>query len=391
MIIKTLADTDLYKMTMGNAVNQHFPEANVTYELKVRSKVTWHQNDVDNIINQINGMSNVTFQEEELAFMQTRCKYLPWNYLTFLRGLRLDPSHVKVWLENDVLKLTINGLWGQEIYWETLLMPIISECYFETRAILSPYDLDQAYENARRKAKKLRDLGAYFIDMGTRRRRSYSAHNAVIRGLIDGGNDHFLGTSNVHFATKYNITPHGTMAHELFSAVAAMYGVENANNIVLGKWVDTYHGLLGIALPDTFTTDFFLKTFNPFYAKLFDGVRHDSGNPIEWVDTVINHYESLGINPKSKKAVFSDGLDSFDRVKEIIKHVNGQMMVTFGIGTWFTNDFPDFKALNMVIKLTEAQKNPFEPRRHAVKLSDAPSKHNGDKKTVQEYLERINN
>ena len=112
------------------------------------------------------------------------------------------------------------------------------------------------------------------------------------------------------------------MAHEMFSAVAAMYGVENANNIVLGKWVDTYHGLLGTALPDTFTTEFFLKTFDPFYAKLFDGIRHDSGDPKIWLNKFINHYEKLGIDIKTKRVVFSDGIDSFDRVENILKEVN---------------------------------------------------------------------
>jgi len=387
--IRTLGDTDLYKMTMGHVVNQHFSDANVTYALKVRTKVEWTEKDVESIRNEIATMGDVTFSTEELAYMEKRCKYLPKHYLTFLKGLRLEPSHVKVWLEDGELHLTATGLWGEEIYWETLLMPIISECYFENRAPLNVFQLEEAYQKAKSKAQKFAELKAYFIDMGTRRRRSYAVHDAVIRGLRDGGGEYFLGTSNVHFAAKYNLTPHGTMAHEMFSATAAMYGVENANNIVLGKWVDTYHGLLGIALPDTFTTDFFLRTFNPFYAKLFDGLRHDSGDPVVWVNKVIDHYTSLGIGSKSKKAVFSDGINSIERMEEIIAAVDGRMLVSFGIGTWLTNDFEDLKPLNMVIKVVEAQKNAYEPRRYAVKLSDVPNKHNGDEATVKDYLTRI--
>lgn len=388
-IIKTLADTDLYKMTMGHAVNQHFSEADVTYSLTVRSKVEWAQSDVDNIRREIATMGNVTYSENELAFMEQRCKYLPKHYLTFLKGFRLDPSHVNVWLENGVLKATAKGLWGEEIYWETLLMPIISECYFENRAPLNSIQLEQAYYKAQTKARKFRGMGAYFMDMGTRRRRSYLAHDAVIQGLCDGGGEFFLGTSNVHLAEKYNLVPHGTMAHEMFSGVAAMYGVENANNIVLGKWVETYHGLLGIALPDTFTTDFFLKSFNPFYTKLYDGIRHDSSDPKVWFDKFDNHYTKLGIDHRAKKAVFSNAIDSFETVKDIKDYVAGRMLTTFGIGTWLTNDFEDMRPLNMVFKLVEAQKNAYEPRRYAVKLSDESGKHNGDVCTVNDYIKRI--
>jgi nicotinate phosphoribosyltransferase len=388
-IIKTLADTDLYKMTMGHVVNQHFAEADVTYALKVRSKVEWAKSDVNNIQREVGTMGNVTYFPEELAHMEKRCKYLPRHYLTFLKGFRLDPRHTDVWLDNGELHATAKGPWSDEIYWETMMMAIISECFYEDRAPLNNSQLDQTYEKARKKAKKLAELSAFFIEMGTRRRRSYAVQDAVIQGLRDGGGEFFRGTSNVHFASKYNLTPHGTMAHEMFSAVAAMYGVENANNIVLGKWVDTYHGLLGIALPDTFTTDFFLKTYNPFYAKLFDGLRHDSGDPKVWVEKVFAHYNSLGIDLRPKNAVFSNGIDSFDLIEYIIDAVNRRSLKTFGMGTWLTNDFEDLKPLNMVFKLVEARKNAYEPRRFAVKLSDEPGKHNGDEDTVKDYLKRI--
>jgi len=388
-IIKSLGDTDLYKLTMGYAVNQNFAESEVTYELKIRSKVSWTKEDVQNIEREVAAMGDIRYTDEELAHLEKRCKFLPKHYLTFLKGFRLNPKHTRVWIEGDELKVTTQGLWSEEIYWETLMMALISESYFEARAPLSDEQLKEVYEKTKNKAQRFREMGAYFIDMGTRRRRSYAVHDAVIRGLRDGGGEYFLGTSNIHFAAKYDLTPHGTMAHELFSAVGAMYGVENANNIVLGKWVDTYQGLLGIALPDTFTTDFFLRTFNPFYAKLFDGVRQDSGEPKIWIDKFLNHYNTLGIDARTKKAVFSDGIDSFEEMENIIEHVDGRILPSFGIGTWLTNDFEDLEPLNMVFKLIDARKNGAEPRRCAIKLSDVPGKYNGDEKAIQDYRARI--
>ena len=391
-IIKTLGDTDLYKLTMGNVVAQHFPESTVTYALKVRSNVEWAASDVSNIKREISELGNKSFSKEELTYLEERCKYLPKPYLTLLKGIGLDPSHVDIWIDDETkqLQATAKGLWFEEIYWETMILPIISECYFENRAQLTNVQLEEVYEKAKKKGQKFAELNCSFIDMGTRRRRSFDTHDAVIQGLIDGAGEFFLGTSNIHFAGKYGKTCFGTMAHEMFSVVAAMYGVENANNIVLGKWADTYHGNLGIALPDTFTTDFFLKTFNPFYAKLFDGLRHDSGDPIEWAAKVINHYKSIGIDPSTKKAVFSDGICSFAYIENLLNFTKGQLYSAIpGIGTWLTNDFDDMQALNIVMKVIEAQKNPFEPSRHAVKISDVPGKYMGDEQTIQDYLNRI--
>ena len=387
-IIKTLADTALNKMKIGNIVNRYFADATVTYALKVRSSVEWVLSDVENIRREVATMGGITFSKEELAYIETQCKYLPDDYLTFLKDFRLEPSHVKVWLENGELQATAKGLWCEEIYWE-LLISIIRECYYENRAPLDSIQLEQTYEKARNKAKKFAELSAFFIDTGTYRRRSYEVQDAVIRGLCDGGGEFFLGTTNAHFATKYNLTPHAMMAHEMFSAIAAMYGVENANKIALEKWVETYQGFLGPALTDTYTTDFFLRTFNPFLAELFDELLHDSGEPKVWFDKVINHYTSLGIEPKLKKAWFSDSIDSFEKMKGIINTVGGRMQEIFCIGTWLTNDFDDLKPLNMVFKLAEVKRTEYEPRQFAVKLSDVSGKYNGDENTIKDYLTRI--
>jgi nicotinate phosphoribosyltransferase len=185
------------------------------------------------------------------------------------------------------------------------------------------------------------------------------------------------------------------MAHEIFSAVAAMAGVENANNVVLGKWANTYHGLLGVALPDTFTTEFFLRTYNPFYANLYYGLRHDSHQePNVWTDMVLNHLQKLGVDTRAKRLVYSDGIDSFDRVDAILNHRQDECMKSFGIGTWLTNDLQHIngaEALNVVMKLIAAQKNAYEPMYHACKLSDVDGKETGDLVTIKEYKRKIDN
>jgi len=391
-IVKNLDDTDLYKLTMGHFIDTKFGDADVTYHLHMRSDIDFEPEEVAWIEASLKAMDSVGFSEAGLAHLRTRAgHYLPAHYLEYLSGLRLDPKQIKVWAENKKLKCEARGPWSQTVYWEIPVMETVSEALFESRAPLTEERLQAVYRKAYRKGEALRELGASFIDMGSRRRRSRAVQDAVVRGLRDGGQAYFLGTSNVYFAAKYNLTPHGTMAHELFSAVAAMYGVESANEIVLEKWAETYRGNLGIALPDTFTTDFFLRTFDPYFAKLFDGLRHDSGDPLAWIGKILAHYKRFGISPAGKRLVFSDGISSLETVEKIVRRCEGVIPVTFGIGTWFTNDFEDMPALNMVFKLVEAQKNLFglEPRRHAVKLSDADGKHNGDLDMVEDYKKRI--
>ena len=189
------------------------------------------------------------------------------------------------------------------------------------------------------------------------------------------GNSNFVGTSNVYFAYKYNITPIGTHAHEWFMFHAAKYGYKMANHLSMENWTDVYRGDLGIALSDTFTTEVFFKSFDKKFAKLYDGVRHDSGDPIEFADKVIAHYEKLGIDPKSKAIVFSDSLNPEKAVK-IKDHCRSKIKCSFGIGTNFSNDV-GVKPLNMVIKMVEA-KPEGEDWHHTIKLSDSKGKYTGN-------------
>jgi nicotinate phosphoribosyltransferase len=200
----------------------------------------------------------------------------------------------------------------------------------------------------------------------------------VVQDLLsvsDNRTPFMVGTSNVHIAMVTGIKPLGTHAHEWISGIAALKGYSYANKNMMDDWVKVYQGELGIALADTFGLDAFLKDFNTFYAKLFDGVRHDSGNPFEFAEKIVGHYKHLGIDPISKTIVFSDGLN-VDLAIELKKHCNDiGINCSFGIGTHFTNDV-GIKALNIVIKMVTIN------NKHVVKLSEVPAKHTGDLETI---------
>jgi nicotinate phosphoribosyltransferase len=225
---------------------------------------------------------------------------------------------------------------------------------------------DQA-QRARQKAKILNSYGCYFSEFGTRRRRSYMTQKIVVNELQSSPT--FVGTSNVYLAMKFGVRFMGTQAHEWDSAIAVLEGMRHAPRFKMDKWVSVYGSNLGIALTDTFGTDVFLKDFDSYFARLYDGVRHDSGDPIEVGEKIIDHYRKLGIDPTSKMIVFSDGLTPSDAVK-IAEHFAGSIKVSFGIGTNLTNDYAN--PLNIVIKLYSCDNIPV------VKFSDVHSKQSGN-------------
>jgi nicotinate phosphoribosyltransferase len=312
----------------------------------------------------------------EKKFLQDKCgDYLPPTFIDLLAGYRFDSNELKITLdENNKLEIEIEGYWYRTILWEVPLMALISELYFiKTGQKVQMYKQDNVYHDIEKVTKMLAH-NAYFADFGTRRRYSYENQDRIVKLFSELGGDKFVGTSNVHFAMKYNTKPIGTMAHEWIMVHAALYGYKMSNTMALENWVDVYGGRLGTALSDTYTTGVFFKSFDTKLSKLFDGVRHDSGDPFEFTDKVIEHYKSLGINPMSKVIVFSDGLNT-ELATEIKEYCVGKIMCSFGIGTHFTNDL-GVRPLNMVIKISEVWVNGEWV--HAVKLSDNPGKNTGD-------------
>jgi nicotinate phosphoribosyltransferase len=253
-------------------------------------------------------------------------------------------------------------------------MSLVSELYYKLSDLNRSGD-EEVISITKEKIKKLNELGVTVADFGTRRRHSFEVHKIVMRALKEAGDPGFIGTSNVYLAMLNQTRPIGTHAHEWFMFHAARYGFKMANTMALEHWVEVYRGDLGIALSDTYTTESFFSAFDKKFAKLFDGVRHDSGDPIEFADKTINHYERLGIDPRSKTIIFSDALN-YSKVAQIAGHCRGRIGMSFGIGTNLTNDV-GLKPLNIVIKMTEAlpQNEPWIP---VVKLSDEKGKYTGD-------------
>lgn len=223
-------------------------------------------------------------------------------------------------------------------------------------------------------------LGVTFAEFGTRRRHSYKVQDLVLSELSQEKNHFFIGTSNVHFAMKYGVKPIGTHAHEWFMFHAAVFGFKMANQMALENWVNVYRGDLGVALSDTYTSEVFFKQFDKKFAKLFDGVRHDSGDPLNFADQTIRHYLSHGINPMHKYIIFSDGLN-IQKVQDITKYCQDKIGISFGIGTHLTNDV-GLKPMNIVMKMVgvESHNGGCIP---TVKLSDEKEKYTGDPKMIE--------
>ncbi len=390
-IIKSILDNDLYKFSMQNAVLKLFPEAQVRYSFILRSKVSFPDNFGKILRTWINQMGDLKLSWQEKTFFAEKCKYIDPSYFDFLYGYRYDPSEVGIIQNGDELQVNVEGYWYRTILWEVPLLALISELYFRmTLEKPKIKSVEEQVENNQKKAAIFNYSNIKVADFGTRRRYSFEVQKQMVEDL-DGRMTKglFVGTSNVYLAFLYNLTPIGTEAHEWFMFHAAKYGFQMANELGLKHWADVYNGSLGTALADTFTTEAFLKAFNMKYAKLYDGVRQDSGDPFEFADKFIAHYKKLGIDPLSKTIVFSDSLDP-DTAKDIQNYCIGKIKCSFGIGTNLSNDVGVIP-LNMVIKMSAAKPTPEDEWIPTIKLSDVDGKHTGDVKMIEvcKYLLNI--
>jgi len=315
----------------------------------------------------------------EKSFFAKTCPYIDPTYFDFLQGYHFDPDEVKITQNGPDLSVKIEGYWYRTILWEVPLMALICETYYEVTG-QKRVDDAEVMNIVHEKMYKYDKLNITIADFGTRRRHSYAVHDLVIKALKEHPSKTFIGTSNVHLAMKYHIKPIDTHAHEWFMFHAAKYGYKMANLLGLENWSDVYRGDLGIALSDTYTTEVFFKQFDKKLSKLFDGVRHDSGDAIEFAQKTIDHYNSKGINPLNKTIIFSDGLD-YEKVVKISNFCQGKIGYSFGIGTDFTNDV-GLSRMNIVIKMTEAfpDEGEWTP---VIKLSDEPNKHTGDPEEIK--------
>lgn len=367
-IITSLLDLDLYKLTMLQAVYHQFSDVNVEYEFICRNKDVDLSIFKDEIEQEIMSLSKLTFQIDEIDYLK-EIRFIKKDFVDFLRIFRLQPEEfINVFVDNGKFRIIISGPWLHTILFETLILSIINEVYFRNQKV----EFDLIKEGTKRVYEKcciLKDapIGFAFSDFGTRRRFSKSWHELILPSFIKTGK--LVGTSNVFFAKKFNITPIGTMAHEFLQAGMGMIkktALVNSQKFMLDAWAKEYRGDLGIALTDTIGIDAFLNDFDMFFAKLFDGCRHDSGDPYSWGEKIIKHYESMNIDPKTKTAIFSDGLD-IPKAIDIFNHFKGRIKTGFGIGTNITNDV-GINPINIVIKMVSCNGKPV------AKISDEPEK-----------------
>lgn len=415
--IRSILDTDLYKLTMQQAVLRHYPTTRVAYKFTNRSSSTikFTQSAVDLIRTHIHNLIHLQLTPQERAWLATTCPYLRNDYLDYLERFRFDPkSQVQVdfvpsTTDQDAqpskwgdLSLTVEGVWSHVIFYEVPLMAIVSQVYFSI--VDTDWSLEGQFEQAKAKAERLTSSGIRYSEFGTRRRRSYQTHRIVLEGLISGdsstsssaANGKLLGTSNVHFAQLYNLVPIGTVAHEWTMAIAALQGYTHSNLKALQLWDSVYsppdfipnsptHDLT-IALTDTFSTNVFWDDLltNPSgveIAKRWRGLRQDSGDSKAFAQKALEAYTKIGVDPMTKVVIYSDGLD-VERCLELAQYSKEiGIGAGFGVGTSFTNDFKKPNAapngdksrpLNIVIKLDSVEDRPV------VKISDDLTKNTGD-------------
>ncbi|MCQ1534938.1 nicotinate phosphoribosyltransferase [Methanosarcina sp. KYL-1] len=380
-MIESILDNDLYKFTMQMAVLELFPEAEAEYRFTNRGTQRFSEGFVEELRRVIDeDISKLTLTDEEYHWLREHCPYLKPMYLEYLKNFRFRPEEVTVCLtEEKGLDMRVKGPWHSTILWEIVLMASVSELYFST--IETGWNGNGSLEAYGEKiieiGKSLEENGCLFSEFGTRRRRSFELHDHVMKALT--GIKNLSGTSNVYFAKKYGLKAIGTVGHEWIMGTSALVGLRYANRFAFENWVEVYKGDLGIALTDTFGSDAFFKDFNLKLSKIYDGVRHDSGDPLVFVEKVIAHYNKMGIDPMKKVVVFSDALNAEDAIK-LKKYCSGKINCSFGIGTSLTNNsefFRESPPLNMVIKLHSINGIPV------VKLSDSPEKETGGRDALR--------
>ncbi|MGO3008501.1 nicotinate phosphoribosyltransferase [Psychrobacter celer] len=394
-IITSLLDNDLYKFTMLQAMLHQFPQTHGVYRFRCRNNkdTVYPLADIkDALEQQLDSLCELRFSEDELEYLRG-LRFIRSDFVDYLELFKLKRRFITVSTdEKDRLCIDIEGPMIQAMFFEVFVLAIVNELYFSALS-----DAQVLAEGQRRLDAKVELLHHYaaeqssyspdtppFIvaDFGTRRRFSKSWQAHVVETLHKAAPKIVGGTSNVYLAKKLGMTPIGTMAHEFMQAFQALdVRLRDSQKAALEAWVHEYRGDLGIALTDVVGMDAFLRDFDLYFAKLFDGLRHDSGDPYVWGDKAIAHYKKLKINPKTKILTFSDGLD-LDKAWELHQYFKDRIKTSFGIGTNLTNDM-GITPINIVLKLIECNGQPV------AKLSDSPGKTMINNDTYLAYLRQV--
>ena len=383
-IIQSLLDTDLYKITMLQVVMHHYPQVEVEYAFKLRNKEIDLRPYAEEIRQEINALCRLTFSEEELTYLKT-IRYLKPGFVEMLRELQLNPNDIEVTVE-PVFGVHIRGAWARTILFEVPVLAIINEVYFRNTQPAAPTRDSTGKERLAKKCSQINASQAEgvplrIMEFGTRRRYSREWQWNVIAQMQERVGEALIGTSNVAAARHFGLRPFGTMAHEYLQAFQAFVALPDFQRAAFEVWMQEYRGDLGIALSDVVGMDAFLRDFDLLFCKAYDGCRHDSGDPVEWGEKLIAHYQKHGIDPTTKTATFSDALD-IPKAVDLARYFQGRIRTYFGIGTNLTNDF-DFPALQIVIKMTRCK------GQSVAKLSDSPGKMMSEDGIFLAYLREV--
>lgn len=395
MIINHLTDTDFYTFTQAQAILHNYAKINVKYKFMCRNigftrfrGSDWIARIVNKIEPQIKHLCNLKLDTTELEYL-SNIPYLSPDFIDHLSLLQLKQKYVHCYTDTkDRLCIDIEGPWLQTIWFEVPLLAIVSEIYSNESSVLSGHTRLDGVEILKYKIKNLKSSLSEnerqcfrFFDFGTRRRYSYTHHNEVVSILKKEALPMFRGTSNVHFAMKHNLLPIGTMAHQWVMAHQQTGRVVDCQKNAFSAWANEFKGELGVALSDTLGFNQFIKDFDKRFANLFDGARQDSGDPYEKCNQFIIHLEKLGIDPKTKKFVFSDGL-TFKVAIDLFKRFDNKIKTYFGIGTNLTND-AGIKASQIVIKMIECDNYPV------AKICDSPGKGMCESEAFLNYVQSL--
>ncbi|SNS37992.1 nicotinate phosphoribosyltransferase [Noviherbaspirillum humi] len=389
-IVRSLLETDLYKFTMWQALLHGHPGAQAEYEFACRNTPSYPLAElVDDIDRELDHLCSLGFGEDELAYLRG-LRFMKSDFVDFLTVFRFQRKFIRVHAEGEKLVIRAIGPQVHVMGFEIYVLYIVNELYFRR------FDHQAAMEEGRKRLQEkialLREFerepqrrhSFSFFDFGLRRRFSGEWHDEVVETLAREVPQHFKGTSNVWLAKKHGIVPIGTMAHEYLQSFQA-FGVRlrDFQKAALEDWVQEYRGDLGTALTDVVGMDAFLRDFDLYFAKLFDGLRHDSGDPVEWGEKALTHYAKLRIDAHTKRLVFSDAL-TLPKAFSLYRHFADRIQTGFGIGTNLTNDM-GIPALNIVMKLLSCN------GQTVAKLSDSPGKTITRDETFLAYLRQVFN
>ena len=390
-MIYSLLDTDFYKLTMMQVVLHQYASAWVRYAFKWRNWDEMHltvslQDFKRQVDAEIDHLCELRFTDDEVNYL-SGIRFFKPDFIEYLRLFQLNRKYINTGIDNDRLHVNIEGPWLNTILYEIPVLALISELYSSLHGVD-----DATWQKEGRRALKdnvrfllkatLEEQRFKFAEFGTRRRASYAWQQEVLRYLVDKCEDRLVGTSNPHLAMKLGIRPIGTMAHEFLQAHQQLGPrLVDSQKVALQCWADEYRGELGIALSDTMGFDKFLKDFDRFFALLFNGCRQDSGDPYEWTEKLIAHYQKMRIDPRTKSAIYSDGL-TLKTAVDIFTRFHDQIETSFGIGTHLTNDC-GFVAPQVVIKMVECNHKPV------AKISDSQDKGMCEDEEFLDYLNYV--